>query len=104
MNSTRPQKFEKNRSQNDFLACKKLSLLLQNKIEMAVGLFRQKRSFKFIGLFERRLISIHSQAGVFLLRRFASWSDPMRCGMAVSEPLDAGVDKFFEMNKLEIVA
>jgi hypothetical protein len=94
MKTPRANKLKKNRSQSNFTACKKAPILLKTKIGTIAGLFRQGRSFKFISLFERRSFSIHSQAGDFLLRWFAGSHDPIRCGVEVTEPLDAALISF----------
>jgi hypothetical protein len=99
MNHARPPQAKNIPSQSDFPACKKTAHLLKTKTETALAPFRQRRSCKFTGLFERWSISTHSQAGVFLLRLFGGWRDPIHCGVGVWEPQDTGFDKFEEMER-----
>jgi hypothetical protein len=104
MNLARSHNSKKNLAQSDFLACKKTFLLLKTKMDTALSPFRQGRSLEFTGLFERSLISIHSQAGVFFLRLVGGSCNPSGCGIGFLEPQDTGFDKFNERSRLAIVA
>jgi hypothetical protein len=89
---------------NDIPACRIIFLLLKITIGAAGTPSQQRRSFNFTSLFERWLISTHSQAGVFLLRLIGGSRDPIPSGVGPSKPQDAEFIKSNKMTRLAVVA